>query len=185
MDMKILKMLLLVGWFAAAGARAADEGAADGQALYNKECSVCHGMITHKTARESAPQRSTRTPTRLAMASPANSVTDVPVFSEQRGDAADDRARYHAGRSDRLAVVPLYGPPLNGIVGRLAGTFSGYSYSKAFLQKMEGVTWDEARLDTWTKSSQTMVPGSFMFYSHKQAEVRAKIIQYLTAQTRE
>ncbi len=48
---------------------------------------------------------------------------------------------------------------------------------------MDGVAWDDAKLDTWIKSSQTMVPGSYMFYSMKKAEVRSKIIEYLKAQS--
>ena len=80
-------------------------------------------------------------------------------------------------------MVPLYGPPLGGVLGRQAGTYSGYAYSKAFMQKMEGVTWDEARLDAWITSSQTMVPGSFMFYSLKKPDPRSKIILYLKAQS--
>ena len=48
---------------------------------------------------------------------------------------------------------------------------------------MNGVVWDEAKLDTWIKSSQTMVPGSFMFYSQKKADARAKVIEYLKTQS--
>ena len=36
----------------------------------------------------------------------------------------------------------MVGPSLNGIVGRPAGTFPGYSYSDA--NKSSGFTWDEA-----------------------------------------
>ena len=85
----------------------------------------------------------------------------------------------HDLAGERLAVVPIYGPPLSGVIGRTAGTSSGYTYSKSFLQKMDGVVWDEAKVDTWIKSSQTMVPGSYMFYSQKKSEVRGKIVQYL------
>ena len=73
--------------------------------------------------------------------------------------------------------------PLAGVIGRMAGTFEGYTYSKSFLQKMQGVTWDEAKLDTWIKSSQKMVPGSYIFYSMKKGELRGRIIEYLKAQS--
>jgi cytochrome c2 len=46
---------------------------------------------------------------------------------------------------------------------------------------MEGIVWDEAKLDAWIKSSQTMVPGSYMYYSQKNVEMRGKIVQYLKA----
>lgn len=103
----------------------------------------------------------------------------------QRTGAAEPRRTVQvamAGSGELIAVVPIYGPPLAGIVGRTAGTFSGYSYSQAFLKKMNGVTWDEAKLDAWIKSSQTVVPGSFMFYSQKKEDARAKIIEYLKNQ---
>ncbi|MEO8159472.1 MAG: cytochrome C, partial [Betaproteobacteria bacterium] len=54
--------------------------------------------------------------------------------------------------------------------------------SESFLKKMNGVVWDEAKLDTWIKSSQTMVPGAYMFYSLKKAELRGRIIDYLKSQ---
>jgi len=43
--------------------------------------------------------------------------------------------------------------------------------------------WDEAKVDKWLTSSQTMVPGSYMFYSMKKSEERRKIIEYLKTQT--
>ncbi len=103
----------------------------------------------------------------------------------QKTGAAEPRRTVQiamAGSGELIAVVPIYGPPLAGIVGKTAGTFSGYSYSEAFLKKMNGVTWDEAKLDAWIKSSQTVVPGSFMFYSQKKADARGRIIEYLKNQ---
>jgi len=150
-------LLVLLG---VASARAADLDQMDGLQLYNKECSVCHGNMAQKTG-----GRVPGHPVQLAM-------------SALDGHAETTR---HDLAGERLAVVPIYGPPLSGIVGRTAGTSSGYSYSKAFLEKMDGVAWNESRLDAWIKSSQTVVPGSFMFYSQKKADVRSKIIEYLKA----
>ncbi len=143
--------------FAVTSAQAADLDQMNGLQLYNKECSVCHGNMAQKTG-NLAPGR----PVQVAMS---------------------DSDSLHDLAGERLAVVPIYGPPLSGIVGRTAGTFSGYTYSKSFLQKMDGVVWDEAKLDTWIKSSQTMVPGSYMFYSQKKPEPRSKIIEYLKEQS--
>ena len=153
MDSKTARFGLLVALFGAIHVQAADLDQMDGLQLYNKECSVCHGNLAQKTG-----QLSPARPVHVAMAD---------------SDGLADLA------GERLAVVPIYGPPLSGVIGRTAGTFSGYGYSKSFLQKMDGVTWDEAKLDTWIKSSQTMVPGSYMFYSQKKPEVRSKIVQYL------
>jgi cytochrome c len=83
----------------------------------------------------------------------------------------------------RLAVAPIYGPPLRGIIGRPAASVKGYIYSKAFVEKMTGVVWDEAKVDKWITSAQTMVPGSFMFVSIKNQDIRKKIIDYLKEQT--
>ena len=148
-------LLVLLG---VANARAADLDQMDGLQIYNKECSVCHGNLAQKTG-GLVPGH----PVQLAM-------------SALDGHAEPTR---HDLAGERLAVVPLYGPPLSGVVGRKAGTSSGYSYSKAFLEKMDGVAWNESNLDAWIKSSQKLVPGSFMFYSQKKEEVRSKIIEYL------
>ena len=155
MDAKTATFAGLLVLFGAACAQAADLDQMDGLQLYNKECSVCHGNMAQKAA-NLVPGR----PVQLAIADSLNNLA-----------------------GERLAVVPIYGPPLAGIIGRKAGTFDGYTYSKSFLQKMDGVTWDEANLDTWIKSSQTMVPGSYMFYSMKKAEVRNRIVEYLKAQS--
>lgn len=155
MDAKTATFGGLLVLFGAACAQAADLDQMDGLQLYNKECSVCHGNMAQK-AGNLVPGR----PVLVAMA-----------------DSLNDLA------GERLAVVPIYGPPLAGVIGRTAGTFSGYTYSKSFLQKMDGVAWDEAKLDTWIKSSQTMVPGSYMFYSMKKPELRSRIVEYLKAQS--
>jgi len=153
MDSKMARFGLLIALFGVMHVQAADLDQMDGLQLYNKECSVCHGNLAQKTG-QLPPAR----PVQVAIAD-ADGVHDL------------------AG--ERLAVVPIYGPPLSGVIGRKAGTFSGYAYSKSFLQKMDGVVWDETKLETWIKSSQTMVPGSYMFYSQKKPEVRSKIVQYL------
>lgn len=173
MDATMLRTGLLLGMFAAVGAQAADMDEMDGLHLYNKECAVCHGNLARK-AGATLPDR----PVRLAMSAQGATRADVavPLLA-----AAGDLPR-HDLTGERLAVVPLYGPPLAGIIGRTAGTFSGYAYSAAFLKKMNGVVWDEARLDTWITSSQTMVPGAYMFYSLKKPELRGRIIDYLKSQ---
>ena len=155
MDVKTATFGGLLVLFGAACAQAADLDQMDGLQLYNKDCSVCHGNMAQK-AGNLLPGR----PVQVAMT-----------------DSLNDLA------GERLAVVPIYGPPLSGIVGRTAGTFSGYTYSKSFLQKMDGVVWDESKLDAWIKSSQTVAPGSYMFYSMKKPEPRGRIIEYLKAQS--
>jgi cytochrome c2 len=164
---------VLLAMACTANAQAADLDKMDGLQLYNKECSVCHGNMAQKTG-GLPPARAVQ----VAMSAVDSPKQDFPVaLSSEWGDLSR-----HEMAGTHLAVVPIYGPPLAGVVGRTAGTFEGYTYSKSFLEKMNGVAWDEAKLDNWIKSSQTMVPGSYMFYSMKKAELRGRIIEYLKAQ---
>lgn len=173
MHAKTLGFGLLLAMFTAINAQAADLDKMDGLQLYNKECSVCHGNLARKTGAVVPGRR-----LQVAMSTQDGVQRDfaVPLYSP----AVDLPTRDPVG--DRLAVVPLYGPPLTGIIGRTAGTYSGYAYSESFLKKMNGVVWDESKLDTWIKSSQTMVPGAYMFYSLKKPELRGRIIDYLKSQ---
>ena len=61
----------------------------------------------------------------------------------------------------REAKVKL-GPPLNGIEGRKAGTFEGYSYSQA--NKSSGITWDEQSFPTYIHAPMQKVPGTKMAF---------------------
>ena len=106
MDAKTASFGVLLVSFGVANALAADLDQMDGLQIYNKECSVCHGNLAQKTG-GLVPGR----PLQVAMSTLDG---DLP-----RHDMA----------GERLAVVPIYGPPLSGILGRTAGTFSGYSYS--------------------------------------------------------
>lgn len=60
------------------------------------------------------------------------------------------------------------GPVLNGVVGRKAGTYEGYSYSEA--NKGSGLTWDEATLKIYLKSPKALVPGTKMSFAGFQKE---------------
>jgi cytochrome c len=52
------------------------------------------------------------------------------------------------------------GPNLFGVVGRKAGTLSGFSFSPAM--KNSGITWDEEVLAKYLLSPSKMVPGTKM-----------------------
>lgn len=72
------------------------------------------------------------------------------------------------------------GPKHRGVVGRTAGSVSGYAYSPAL--KASGLVWTPALLDRWLTNPQTLVPGAKMFYSIADAKTRADIIAYLATQ---
>ncbi|MBZ9708555.1 cytochrome c family protein [Mesorhizobium sp. ESP7-2] len=70
------------------------------------------------------------------------------------------------------------GPVLNGVVGRTAGVYPGYSYSAA--NKNSGLTWDEPTLTTYLRAPRKLVPGTKMTFAglSKDQEI-ADVIAYL------
>jgi len=74
----------------------------------------------------------------------------------------------------------MLGPSLAGIMGRKAGTESGYNYSAAM--KQSGLVWDGNTLDAYLADPQKLVPGNKMpFPGLKTDHDRADIIAYLAA----
>jgi cytochrome c len=70
------------------------------------------------------------------------------------------------------------GPSLQGVVGRKAGSFAGFRYSRAM--KNAGLTWDAASLDAYIADPQKAVPGNVMPFSGiADARQRADLIAYL------
>ena len=74
-----------------------------------------------------------------------------------------------------------FGPQLNGIVGRKAGSAPAYAYSSAL--RSAGFVWDEQKLIAFIRDSEKVVPGNKMrflsFMSEKQA---GEIVAYLRTQ---
>jgi cytochrome c len=68
------------------------------------------------------------------------------------------RACHQIGPNAKIAV----GPVLNGIVGRKAGTYPGYSYSTA--NKDSGLTWDDDTLRKYLADPQAVVKGTKMIF---------------------
>jgi len=70
------------------------------------------------------------------------------------------------------------GPSLQGIVGRKAGTFAGFRYSRAM--KAASITWDDMSLNNYLADPQKVVPGNVMPFSGlADATQRADVIAYL------
>ncbi len=55
---------------------------------------------------------------------------------------------------------PSYGPQLDNIVGRQAGTVPGYEYSSAL--KNSGIVWTPAALRAWMEDNDGFMPGTKM-----------------------
>jgi cytochrome c len=105
----------------------------------------------------------------------------VPASAARAQDAAAGehvfvkcRACHQVGESARNMI----GPSLNGVVGRPAGTFPGYSYSDA--NKNSGLTWDEATLKEYLKNPRGKVPGTKMAFAGLSSEADIdNVIAYL------
>ena len=107
------------------------------------------------------------------------------------GGGESSSARIEAGRKlfARCAschevganAVNGFGPQLNGILGRKAGSATGYSYSPAM--KASSLVWDEEKLAAFIRDSEKVIPGNKMrfmsFMSEKQAR---EIVMYLSTE---
>jgi cytochrome c len=73
----------------------------------------------------------------------------------------------------------LVGPPLNGVVGRKAGTYPGFEYSDA--NKNSGITWTPEELTKYLANPQAVVPGTKMIFPglHDPKQVQ-DVIAYLS-----
>lgn len=75
----------------------------------------------------------------------------------------------------------VFGPRLNGVVGRKAGGVADYAYSPAL--KKSALVWNEQNLVAFIRDSDKVVPGNkmrfFNFMSEKQAR---EIVAYLGTQ---
>ncbi|MFJ2320538.1 c-type cytochrome [Pseudomonas sp. NPDC087817] len=73
---------------------------------------------------------------------------------------------------------PGFGPQLNGIIGRPAGTSANYVYSDAM--KNSGVTWDRETLKAYLKDPKGVVPGTRMiFWGLSDEEKLENLLAYL------
>jgi cytochrome c len=83
-------------------------------------------------------------------------------------------ACHQVGPSARNGI----GPMLNGVVGRPAGLYPGYSYSSA--NKSSGLVWDERTLTRYLRAPADVVPGTKMiFFGLKKSQDVADVIAYL------
>jgi len=100
------------------------------------------------------------------------------------GDAAAGEALFsrcaacHALGPD---AAHRFGPQLNGVLARGAGSAEGYDYSDAFDGAVAGgLAWDDASLDGYLEAPMQVMPGTKMAYPGlKSADERANVIAYL------
>jgi cytochrome c len=72
------------------------------------------------------------------------------------------------------------GPSLHGVIGRKAGSLSGYNNFSESMKKAE-ITWDKGNLDRFIANPDQVVPGNNMkpYGGLASAEERGKIIAFL------
>jgi cytochrome c len=84
------------------------------------------------------------------------------------------KACHQIGETAKIGV----GPVLNGVIGRRAGTYPGYSYSEA--NKNSGLTWDEATFREYIRDPKAKVLGTKMIYAGLKDEQKATdLLAYL------
>lgn len=84
------------------------------------------------------------------------------------------RACHQIGPTAKIAV----GPVLNGIVGRKAGTYPGFTYSDA--NKNSGIVWTPEELDKYLTNPQAVVPHTKMIFPGiKNDKQRQDVIAFL------
>lgn len=90
----------------------------------------------------------------------------------------EDCRRCHAPDADHAS----YGPRLQGVVGRAAGSVAGYEYSAALAGS--GIVWTEAALRAWMEDNTGFMPGTKMRHvGIEDRTVQDFIISYLKTLT--
>ena len=129
-------------------------------------------------------------PTAAAATSPAPSAPTRPAIapgSTASAEAGEEvfklcRACHEVGPNAKNKL----GPALNSIIGRKAGTVTGFAYSAANKSAGEtGLVWTEAELDTYLADPRNYMPGNRMaFVGVKDDRDRADLIAYLRASSK-
>jgi cytochrome c len=111
----------------------------------------------------------------------------APLVAQAGGDPVAGRKLF-ASCANCHAVGPSarhgFGPHLNALVGRKAGSLPGYAYSPGM--KASGLVWNQATLTAYLRDPGGVVPGTKMRYwgvGINEQKV-ADLLAYLAAQER-
>ncbi|WP_417205821.1 c-type cytochrome [Antarctobacter sp.] len=85
----------------------------------------------------------------------ADTFADIKITAGKTLFDAECR-RCHAVESDHAS----YGPPLENVIGRAAGSYEGYDYSIAL--EASGIVWTPAALRAWMEDNSGFMPGTKM-----------------------
>lgn len=119
-------------------------------------------------------------PCLIALAGCGGEPSPPPPSADERGLSEFRACAVCHPRTDPAdpATPRLIGPSLFGIVGAPSARLADYDYSPAM--RRAGVVWDEATLDAFIKTPQSVVAGSRMSFSgESDPDKRAAIIAYM------
>ncbi|MDG2523440.1 c-type cytochrome [Caulobacter segnis] len=114
---------------------------------------------------------------RITAALVAAALSAVAVPALAAGDAARGKTLFSRCVTCHKPASGPMGPSLNGVLGRKAGTATGFRYSKALTAS--GKTWSETELDAFLAAPGKAVPGTSMFINVANPKDRADVIAYL------
>jgi cytochrome c len=87
----------------------------------------------------------------------------LPAPAQDAENGGKVFARCKACHQIGEAATNSVGPPLNGIIGRKAGSYPGFAYSLA--NKNAGLTWNEPTFQDYIKNPQSKIPGTKKLFS--------------------
>jgi len=107
-----------------------------------------------------------------------------PIGMVQASSDVEAGRRVFARCSNCHEVGPnarnLFGPQLNGVLGRKAGSAPGYVYSPAM--RASTVVWNAQNLSAFVRDTETVVPGNKMrFFGFLSKGQLADLVAYLRA----
>ncbi|MGH1454523.1 MAG: c-type cytochrome [Paracoccaceae bacterium] len=98
----------------------------------------------------------------LAATLPATAAwAESPVFEQVKVDAGATLFDAECRRCHATdAKHESYGPPLENVIGRAAGSYPDYDYSIAL--EASGIVWTKAALRAWMEDNSGFMPGTKM-----------------------
>lgn len=109
-------------------------------------------------------------------------LTVIPVAARAAGDVEAGKALFGARCASCHSIGPMaasgFGPQLNGVVNRRAGSLADFDYSKEM--KQSGIVWDDKTLAAFIANPGKTVPGTKMrFWGIGNERKVADLIAYL------
>ena len=110
------------------------------------------------------------------------SLAVIPATARAAGDVEAGKALFGARCASCHSIGPMaasgFGPQLNGVVNRRAGSLADFDYSKEM--KQSGIVWDDKTLAAFIANPGKTVPGTKMrFWGIHDKRDMAALLAYL------